>query len=62
MFMKIASEMKEASVKPMPDRDESLLKQFASCAAGDLAPMQSVIGGIASQEVMKVKLYCNLLL
>lgn len=35
-----------------PNKD--LFRQFASSAAGDLAPLQSVIGGIAAQEVMKV--------
>lgn len=36
--------------------NEDLLKQFASCAAGNICPMQAVIGGIAAQEVMKVSL------
>lgn len=33
--------------------NEDLLRQFASCAAGNISPMQAVIGGIAAQEVMK---------
>lgn len=36
--------------------NEDLLRQFASCAAGNISPMQAVIGGIAAQEVMKVSL------
>ena len=31
-----------------------LVKKFAYGAAGDLCPMQAVIGGITAQEVMKV--------
>lgn len=34
--------------------DESLLKQLAYNARGDICPMQGVIGGITAQEVMKV--------
>jgi ubiquitin-activating enzyme E1 len=32
---------------------EDLIRQFAFCAAGEICPMQAVIGGIAAQEVMK---------
>ena len=31
-----------------------LMKLFSSCAAGNVCPIQAVIGGIAAQEVMKV--------
>ena len=34
--------------------DISLIRQFGSCAAGQICPMQAVIGGIAAQEVLKV--------
>ena len=35
--------------------DRALLEKLASQATGDLAPMNAVIGGIAAQEVMKVR-------
>jgi len=34
--------------------DVSLIRHFGSCAAGQLSPVQAVIGGIAAQEVLKV--------
>ena len=35
--------------------DEKLMRTFAMMAAGDVCPMQAVIGGITAQEVMKVR-------
>lgn len=34
--------------------DEALLKKLAYISAGDLAPINAFIGGLAAQEVMKV--------
>lgn len=34
--------------------DEDLLRKLAYVAAGDLAPINAFIGGLAAQEVMKV--------
>ena len=34
--------------------DEPLIKKLAFVAAGDLAPINAFIGGLAAQEVMKV--------
>ncbi len=34
--------------------DEALLKKLSFLAAGDLAPVNAFIGGLAAQEVMKV--------
>ena len=34
--------------------DENLIRQFAYCSAGNICPMQAVIGGITAQEIMKV--------
>ena len=34
--------------------DINLIRQFGSCAAGQLCPMHAVIGGITAQEVLKV--------
>lgn len=36
------------------DLDEELIRKLAYVAAGDLAPMNAFIGGLAAQEVMKV--------
>jgi len=33
--------------------DENLIRQFAYCSAGNICPMQAVIGGITAQEIMK---------
>ena len=34
--------------------DEALIKQMSYVAAGDLSPVNALIGGVAAQEVMKV--------
>lgn len=34
--------------------DEALIKKLSFVAAGDLAPLNAFIGGLAAQEVMKV--------
>lgn len=34
--------------------DEALIKKLAYVSAGDLAPINAFIGGLAAQEVMKV--------
>lgn len=34
--------------------DEDLIRNLAYVAAGDLAPINAFIGGLAAQEVMKV--------
>lgn len=34
--------------------DEELIQMLAYVAAGDLAPLNAFIGGVAAQEVMKV--------
>lgn len=36
--------------------DEDLIRNLAYVAAGDLAPINAFIGGLAAQEVMKVSL------
>lgn len=40
--------------------DEALIKKLSYIAAGDLAPVNAFIGGLAAQEVMKVRvcLFC----
>jgi ubiquitin-activating enzyme E1 len=42
------------SAAKQDDLDSKLMQLFAKTSAGNLAPMQAVIGGIAAQEVMKV--------
>lgn len=37
--------------------DEALLKKLAYISAGDLAPINAFIGGLAAQEVMKVSAF-----
>ena len=39
---------------PQDSLDEDLIRKLAYVAAGDLAPMNAFIGGLAAQEVMKV--------
>lgn len=34
--------------------DQAVIKKLACVAAGDLAPVNAFIGGLAAQEVMKV--------
>lgn len=46
-----ASLMGSAKVEEL---DEALLKKLAYVSAGDLAPVNAFIGGLAAQEVMKV--------
>lgn len=36
--------------------DEDLIRKLAYVAAGDLAPINAFIGGLAAQEVMKVRM------
>lgn len=36
--------------------DEDLIRNLAYVAAGDLAPINAFIGGLAAQEVMKVSM------
>lgn len=51
-FIEVAKQLQEsAKVETM---NEELLRIFSSCCAGNICPMQAVIGGIAAQEVMKV--------
>lgn len=35
--------------------DETLIKKLSYLAAGDLSPVNAFIGGVAAQEVMKVR-------
>lgn len=50
-FINIAS--KVAAAFKIEDLDKNLMSIISKTAAGELAPMQAVIGGIVAQEVMK---------
>lgn len=50
-FINIAT--KVAEVFKIDDLDKKIMALVSKTAAGDLAPMQSVIGGIVAQEAMK---------
>lgn len=50
-FVNIAS--KVAAAFKIEDLDKKLMTLVSKTAAGDLAPMQAVIGGIVAQEVLK---------
>lgn len=52
--MEIAKEINGKTAAKVEELDEGLIKELSYQATGDLAPMQSVIGGITAQEVMKV--------
>ncbi|XP_047125803.1 ubiquitin-like modifier-activating enzyme 1 isoform X1 [Hydra vulgaris] len=52
-FLEVAKEVNDKVDAKVEQIDEQLLSEFASQAAGDICPMQAVIGGMAAQEVMK---------
>jgi len=54
-FIALAKQLNDtwASSAKQETLDENLIRQFAYCAAGNICPMQAVIGGIAAQEIMK---------
>ncbi|KAJ8301710.1 hypothetical protein KUTeg_020697, partial [Tegillarca granosa] len=52
-FVKIANEVNSKSGAKVDEMDESILREMAYTAQGDICPMAAFIGGIAAQEVMK---------
>ena len=48
----MAKSINESSAAKV-ELDDDLMTKLSYVAAGDLCPMQAVIGGIAAQEVMK---------
>lgn len=52
-FMKFAEKINSELVEPQQELNSEILDCICFQATGDLAPMQSVIGGFAAQEVMK---------
>lgn len=49
-----AAQTESAKVEQL---DEALIKKLSYIAAGDLAPVNAFIGGLAAQEVMKVRVF-----
>ena len=49
----MAKTINSASKAKVEELDEDLIRELAYEAHGDIPPMQSVIGSIAAQEVMK---------
>lgn len=52
-FLAIAKDINSKSAAKVDDLDETLMREFAYTARGDICPLAAVIGGIAAQEVMK---------
>lgn len=57
-LLTLAKELNSAQTgsAKVDELDEALLKKLSYVAAGDLAPLNAFIGGLAAQEVMKVSL------
>lgn len=57
-LLTLAKELNSAQTgsAKVEELDEALLKKLSFVAAGDLAPVNAFIGGLAAQEVMKVSL------
>lgn len=52
-FLELAKEVNEKAKAKVNELDEKVFTWLAYLASGDVAPMQSVIGSITAQEVMK---------
>ena len=52
-FLELAGELNGSLSARLEELDEELLKTFAAVSAGDVCPVQGVIGSIVAQEVMK---------
>lgn len=53
LFIKICRNINEKLSEPFLNLKNDLLYLFSSVSGGEICPMQSVIGGIAAQEVIK---------
>lgn len=56
MSLAQAVNAKASSAVQQDNLDTDLIRNLAYVAAGDLAPINAFIGGLAAQEVMKVSL------
>jgi ubiquitin-activating enzyme E1 len=62
-FLDLAAAKLKSELKSVCDQvDEKLLTQFSFLSAGDLAPMNAVLGGLVAQEVLKVSHPSSLIL
>ncbi|RXG67118.1 Ubiquitin-like modifier-activating enzyme 1 [Armadillidium vulgare] len=52
-FLEHFTSVNESNSSKVEDFDPEIVKTFSKICAGDLAPMDAVIGGIVAQEVMK---------
>ena len=52
-FIKVAKDFNQSLMKPFEDLNEDILRLFSFVSRGNLCPLQSVIGGIVAQEVIK---------
>ena len=53
-FIEEVETLNRVTAAKVDNLDTDLLKEFSHNAQGDICPVQAFIGGIASQEVMKV--------
>lgn len=55
-FLTLAKEVNSAQTGQgkVEELDEALIKKLSFVCAGDLAPVNAFIGGLAAQEIMKV--------
>ena len=57
--MGVFKEVNANSKAKVDDFSEELLHEFAYSATGNLCPVQAFIGGIAAQEIMKVRRFSS---
>lgn len=53
LLVNIAKEL--SATKKFSDLDEDVVRKLSMVARGDLAPLNAFIGGLAAQEVLKVR-------
>lgn len=53
LFVSVANKLNSSLEKPFENLNQDLLRLFAYTCAGSLCPVNSIIGGIVAQEVMK---------
>lgn len=53
LLVELSKTINDESSKKLEELDEQLITKLSYVAAGDVCPIQAVIGGITAQEVMK---------
>lgn len=51
----LAMAKQHSAAAQFDDLDEAVVRKLSLCARGNLAPINAFIGGLAAQEVMKVR-------